>query len=448
MLCQSEVRNVRVTGAPIIPAELELSASQGLNAWLAEYYGETVGGDQAGWEKRGEEIFGRKLTEAPEGVRQSLLQYHRPMFEDGQIDYEFFYQAGEATVAPAVDRLALLIEASGVDIHWLTDAQYDRTGLPADNRTTEKENRRGPATLPLKDHEWNQARLTVQGDTVTLLLNGVEIYRRQLEPTNQRMFGFYHDASQTEARVRNVRYRGDWPKSLPALDQQELAVSPTVRATLDPKKSAARFEFDFRGKQPLPSQLRTSGNAEKYTRRSAEGARITLPADEEKPAGVGFETTFGLRGDFEIVAVYSGLKIKIDPKAWGPGVDLHARLDAPENADLELERRQREDSLHILQSLYGFDLPGKLDRPMTLLAGPLTATAGKLKIVRKGPIVYYLFAEHDSDDYQLFDEHPASEVDAANAGVYARAFSKASASEVVIEKMSVRAESFPNLKSP
>ncbi|HEX7448888.1 MAG TPA: DUF1583 domain-containing protein, partial [Pirellulales bacterium] len=220
----SEARNVRITGSPEVPDELRLSASANLESWLAEYYGESVGGEQASWEKRGEEIFGRKIAEVGEAIaRQSLLQYHRPMFEDGEIDFEFYYQPGEATVAPAIDRLAFLIEPSGVDIHWLTDAQYDRSGLPPDNRATEAANRRGPSALPLKQREWNQVRLALRGDTVTLRLNDAEVYQRVLEPTNQRTFGLYHDAGQTEARVRNVRYRGAWPKSLPPLAEQELA---------------------------------------------------------------------------------------------------------------------------------------------------------------------------------------------------------------------------------
>lgn len=439
----SEVRNVRITGNPQVPDVLDLSAATNLDSWLAEYYAESVTGETPQWSKRGDEIVGRKLADVGEAVRESVLQYHRPLFEDGEIEYEFYYQSGEATAAPAIDRLAFLLEPSGVELHWLSDAQHDRTGLTPDNRTTEKENRRGPAPLPLKERDWNQVRLALQGDAIALHLNGVEIYQRNLEPTNQRVFGLYHDAARSETRVRNVRYRGDWPKSFPSLAEQELAVSPAVRATLESAKTPARFEFDFRGDRPLPAQLAPiPKTGEKYTTRTAAGARIVLPAKEEKPTTVGYETAFRMRGDFEIVAVYSGLKTTPAPKAWGPGVDVHVRLDAPANADIMLERRQVEDGRHLLQEIIGYELPDKLDRPLNVITNPLAAAAGKLKIVRKGPVIYYLFADHDSDDYRLLSERPFSDADAVRTHFYARAFSKESGVDVVLEKLSIRAEAF------
>jgi hypothetical protein len=61
--------------------------------------------------------------------------------------------------------------------------------------------------------------LVVKGDQVTLLLNDVEVYQRPLETTNKRIFGLFHYADETEVRVRNVTYRGQWPRQLPAADQ-------------------------------------------------------------------------------------------------------------------------------------------------------------------------------------------------------------------------------------
>jgi hypothetical protein len=174
--------------------------------------------------KRGEEIVSGQLSafgdpranQQPSALKkESVLQYHRPMLEDGQIEYEFFYEPGKTLAHPALDRLVFLLEPKGVAIHWLTDAQHDRTGLAYDNRTIEPGRRRGAASLPLKRDAWNRIRLKLAGDTVTLVLNGVEIYERPLEPTNQRNFGLFHYVNDTEVRVRNVNYRGDWPKVLP-----------------------------------------------------------------------------------------------------------------------------------------------------------------------------------------------------------------------------------------
>ena len=75
--------------------------------------------------------------------------------------------------------------------------------------------RRGPDRMPLKEKDWNAVVLTLDGDTVTLTLNGTEVYARRLEATNQRLFGLFHDAGEAEARVQALTYRGRWPGQPP-----------------------------------------------------------------------------------------------------------------------------------------------------------------------------------------------------------------------------------------
>jgi hypothetical protein len=237
-------RNPTLSGKPVVPEVLKLSTSADLSGWHAAYYDEPIGGDKPAWEKRGEEIHGRSYdpmsnmanpprggvvmpsggglattTDAVFGVpgsfQESVLQYHRPIFEDGAIDYQFFYQAGKTHVHSALDRLALLLEPEGVRIHWLTDAQYDRTGLDPANRAGEPSSRRGPAKLPLKDGDWNRATVSLKGNVVSLRLNDVEVFERELEPSNNRVFGLFHFADQTDVRVREVTYRGNWPRAVP-----------------------------------------------------------------------------------------------------------------------------------------------------------------------------------------------------------------------------------------
>ena len=137
------------------------------------------------------------------------------MLEDGAIADEFYCAPGKVLTHPALDRLTFLLEPDGVKIHRLTDAPYERTGLTPENASVEPETRRGPASLPLKPDAWNAATLTLSGDKVTLTLNGELVAERVLEPGNSRSFGLFHFADETEARIRNVTYRGDWPKKLP-----------------------------------------------------------------------------------------------------------------------------------------------------------------------------------------------------------------------------------------
>jgi hypothetical protein len=147
------------------------------------------------------------------------LHYHRPLLEDGEVEYDFFYEPGKEHGHPVMDRLVFLLDPEGVRIHWLTDGTHDRTGLSPDNAGTEPKDRRGPTPLPLKVKAWNNLKLALAGDTVILHLNGVVIYQRLLESTNQRTFGLFHYADETTLRVRNVTYRGQWPRRLPDADE-------------------------------------------------------------------------------------------------------------------------------------------------------------------------------------------------------------------------------------
>jgi hypothetical protein len=211
-------RDLKVLGSPTVPESLNLSALADLVGWRMYY--------DNGWEKRGDEIVSRGQRQEPAGDQpppprswtEQALHYHRPLLEDGVIEYEFYYEPDKTHAHPLLDRLAFLLEPDGVRIHWLTDGAWDRMGLGPDNATTEPKSRRGPAHLPLKPSAWNRVRLALAGDTVTLHLNDVEVYQRALESTNQRTFGLFHYADATDARVRNVTYRGNWPRALPSAE--------------------------------------------------------------------------------------------------------------------------------------------------------------------------------------------------------------------------------------
>ena len=140
-----------------------------------------------------------------------MLRYHRPILEDGEISYEFYYAPGKATVGPALGRVAFVLEPGGVKAHRLTAAPFERSGLAADNAEAVQ----GPSPLPLKPDAWNSVTLAVKGDVVTVSLNGQPVASSEIEPNNPRTFGFFRLAGRDEARLRNARYRGAWPRSVP-----------------------------------------------------------------------------------------------------------------------------------------------------------------------------------------------------------------------------------------
>jgi len=209
-----ELRNLRITGKPSVPDHIDLLADSDLGMWVPA---------QA-WTKRGEEMFGQgQKPEPPDegkpvpprGFPEAAVFYQRPMLEDGAIEYEFYYEPEKAHVHPALDRLTFLLEPEGVKLHWLTDGALEKSKAAIDNAVDEPSCRRGPARPPLKAKAWNTVRMVVAGDVVKVSLNGVDIYERPIESTNQRLFGLFHYTDRTEARVRNMIYKGAWPKKIP-----------------------------------------------------------------------------------------------------------------------------------------------------------------------------------------------------------------------------------------
>jgi hypothetical protein len=213
------VENVQILGTPTVPDSIPLSAGDDLRVWTHNYYGD-ASNPEPGWKKVKEEIVGDQLARAPGANVQSVIRYHRPMLEDGVIEYDFYYETGKTVIHPALDRAAFLLAPTGVKLHYLTDGPFDRTGLRPDNEIALPNSAQ---TVPLKDKAWNHAVVKLTGDLVKVLINDAEVASYTLEPTNQRHFGLFRFSDRSAARVKNVTYRGDWPKGVPLVSDQELA---------------------------------------------------------------------------------------------------------------------------------------------------------------------------------------------------------------------------------
>lgn len=223
-----EVRDLKITGTPRVPDRIGLTAGDDFLMWRV-YQG---GGS---FVKRGEEMYhlgGKRVSnpyepdeddtprQDPRSVfTEAAYYYQRPVVEDGSIEYEFYYSPDKTLVHPMFDRLVFLLEPTGVKLHWLTDGVQDKSGLLPKNSQDEPPCRRGPEQLPLKPKAWNKLRFQLTGDTVKLILNGTEVYERPVEATNQRLFGLFHYADQTEVRVRGMVYEGKWEKELPTAEK-------------------------------------------------------------------------------------------------------------------------------------------------------------------------------------------------------------------------------------
>ena len=155
------------------------------------------------------------MEDYEEQRREAVLQYLRPLYSGEQISLEFYYEPGKFQLTPTLGRIGMLLESDQVALHWLTGNNTPWTGVEVDNRVLDPAAEQlTPPTL--KPGEWNEMQIALDGDTVTLTLNGTPIYRRTWEQGTDRRFGLFHDPTSYHVRVRNVKLSGDWPEELPS----------------------------------------------------------------------------------------------------------------------------------------------------------------------------------------------------------------------------------------
>ena len=450
------VSNLRIMGEPVIPDTVSL-LTPGLDGWVA-YYDESVGGQNANWlsrpgvkstlhagrfgttnppESDDRELYSRRRDDLSQTFTELLLRYHRPMIEDGTIEYEFFYEPGQAHVHPVLDRMCLILNPDGVDVHWATDGRHDPTGIEPNNITSEPQHRTSKGSLPLKPAEWNRVALSMAGDTVNLSLNGEAIYSRPLEATNLRTFGLFHWADQSEVRVRNMQWRGDWPKQLPPLSEQSLADLSLDTALGDRMALKSVLVHDFRNGVPANLMSVTGDDWQSHLKQQVDGIQITRPGGEYVTYLINFPIL--LTGDFDIIAAYD--QFQVQAKAGGEGnIELLSMLDDDRAREHHLQRKlfvfaDREEQ--VTQAAVG-EKRGTETQYSFFDAPPEESTSGRLRLVRRGTTIYSLIAEQDSDHYRLVHREPATQDEAKfqlRVGHH-----KGGATSVVWKSLDVRAE--------
>src|SRR5207253_670919 len=113
----------------------------------------------------------------------SLLAYQRPLADGERVAYQFLYEPGKTHVHPALGRIAFLLEADGVKLHWLNGLIDLNEPLLVDRRTRidDPSCRRGPAALPLKENDWNDVELTTSGGQLAIRVNGELVFERPID---------------------------------------------------------------------------------------------------------------------------------------------------------------------------------------------------------------------------------------------------------------------------
>lgn len=414
---QGGIRNLRIFGQPEIPDELHLTGDPDLAGWVP-YYETGFSANRGFWSVIKEPSGGYGLSGyyrenlAGSGM-EKLIRYIRPMVEGGTVEYDFFYRRGQSEVHPAIDRLAFLLEPGGVRIHWITDGNHDRSGLDPWNTTLEPENRRGPETLPLIENQWNRIALNLENDNVQLSLNGQLIYERKLEPENRRTFGLFHYCGETKVHARNIVWRGNWPKTLPPVEDRQFtkSITPELDAVRDALPAVFRHDFS----QGLPPELFDVEGDETHLKLIDRGVYVERAAD----AGIhALRSCLQVGGDFDIVLTFEDLKIDQPVFLDRAGIGIATWLDNPQEDKAKLFRRngrsaadQRAEFEHL------FIKPnGKFHYNGGRHIGE-AADRGRLRLARRGNVFYSLCSEFDSPDYRIIAEHTVSDKDLTPQGI-------------------------------
>jgi hypothetical protein len=174
---------------------------------------------------------------------------------------------------------------------------------------------------------------------------------------------------------------------------------------------ADEFIYDFRGK-PYDSNCfrQTGSNHHKVVQTDAFGLRIRLPADHVNSQPVGLATAFGVQGDFEITMDFELLNVSTPGSGSGAGVSIYITMVSPTKEAATLGRFVRPNGEQVFVA-HRATTPVDGKRQHSGETAAAEAQSGRLRLVRSGTTLSFLFAEGNSD---VFREFHSSEMGAAD----------------------------------
>jgi hypothetical protein len=395
------VRDLRITGNPSIPASVDLLADERMLGW-SSFFGEAVGKDrdwqlQSSVDPNGNESSGSPILKGAQhgliqgSFQESLLQYGRPLGDRETISYEFFYRRGSHAVHPAIGREVMMLDSD-------RGAWHPKVGQLRFSSVNQN------AAGLLRDDQWNRAKVIRSGEIIELHLNGESVFHASIDPEQTHQFGLFHFCDQTTALVRNVVLSGDWPKQLPAADQQELA-DDTVERLVQGTERMNVFHHEFSEGLPLDSFFMTGNDWTQHFSQVDEGIHCEHPGGKHVQYGI--SPNLETEGDFDLIAEFAGFEAAVEE---GGDANVHLKVSLPERStDCVLYRKftryaKKEIGEQIVQSAIFTIREGERTFHFPFRTSE-AATSGKLRLIRRGDQIHYLFAAHDSTQFQyLYNE--------------------------------------------
>lgn len=401
------VRNIRISGNPVIPDQISMIGPRSFEgAWSKHlHYGvnwyvkqsttsSSLKSKRVGTPGKTQpaELRCDKWTDMVGIGVESLLYYQRPMVEDGTIEFEFFHSS-DTQVHPALGKTAFVLLPGGVRIHEVTNGIYETRRLPGLDLLPAAPSSQLTRTLPLKSDEWNRIKFELHQDTLTLSLNSMQIYRHIVRQSNsQRHFGLFHIADATGSRLRNMRWKGDWPKSVPSIEQQPFAESPH-EITLAGKDFDTILDQNFATNPNLSAFELINGKTGIRVESTPQGIQVRIGS--RKWNGSRMILQQPITGDFDAIVQYSRFK--------GAAADgqFSFALTAVDSSEFEAGiSRYCNDNLHTVGGRMAIvDADGK--KQYLKRNESCESKSGRLRLIRSGAKVFAFHAQKDSDQFHL-----------------------------------------------
>ncbi|MEO9931255.1 DUF1583 domain-containing protein [Rhodopirellula bahusiensis] len=405
------VHNLRISGSPSIPKTVELLDDERLLGWSG-YFGEAVG-MEGDWET----LPSQEIVEAGPGEfpvlqakqhgridgssQSSLLQYGRSLGEEESISYEFFFREGSHIVHPAIGRT----------IYWLGTDRDERV-LEADQLRSGSST--GHAVGVLKDNHWNQVEIVRSGERLELWLNDQLIVADSIAAEEPLPFGLFYFCDRSTALVRRVQLKGNWPSELPVSEHQELA-DDAVERLVEGKNLASVFQHDFAEGIPLQRFFVTGADWTKHLLQKSDGVHCEHPGGKHVQYGI--SPNLEVEGDFDLIAEFAGFEATVEE---GGDANVHLKFEMQDRAtECVLYRKytrfaKKELGEQIVQAAIfttredhrNFLFPFRTSEAVK---------SGKLRLVRMGNQVHYLFAANDSTLFQHLHSETVTEKSTGSA---------------------------------
>ena len=444
------LRNVRITGKPEIPTEIDLLASDGL-AWsgsVSRYSKPENGNDdnpfsqrhyrQQGtpvdaWIMKDGELTAGSLTEdsletSPPMFDMKSVSYFRPMMEDGEFEFEMFADAKKKKLCHvSIGRTALLLKEDGV---WRKEMVMPKKA----NEFVPDEKIEGSKGVELKDGDWNRVLLRLTGDKATLLVNDKELTTIDVVDAKvMRYPGLFRYSDQSNAQVRNVKLRGSWPTSLPAVEQQELASQSD-----DPFAGAIAGEAKTFDLTQSIDDLKAAGlkiKGEPQLTTSDQGLQVKYRSNEEDKKWPTLTLASSTSKDFDVSLDFADLKI-VGTKEWGCKLDLRVKFNDAEKSAITIGiRRDKKKSIYVLAQRE-YDLPhGKRSYEKSRLFDPFEK--GQFRLVRRSGMVYCI-AAGEGKPQQVIASFTVGKRSTTEFSAVTKSASDTTEMDVVLKGMSVK----------